>query len=92
LHIARLPIGRLLGQLDSVGLDQLGKDLLVAALFPGIQQDCCAHVGICKRIGIGGKVQARPSLGLHRYVPDRQRLQTLQLFRIEFRPGNDGGR
>ena len=91
-HVARRLVGWLFKQLDPVRFNQLGKNLLVAVLFPGIQQRSSPA---CRQY-LQASWHRRQSVAapFPQFAPlcprSAKRLSNaLQLLRVQFRPNND---
>jgi len=69
--------------------DQVGKNLLVAALLEAIELDRAPQQRIIDRFGIAQHAQARLAFGLHGDVPDWEANQPVARVGIEHRPLDD---
>ena len=64
---------------------QVGEHVFVAPLLEGVELDRLAQQGIGSDRGVGGDIEPRSPLGLHRDVPDRQGHQAIARLGIELR-------
>jgi len=74
----RLKVERFGFEVDAIGLDELRKNVLVAAFLPTVLADGFAPFGIEQAVSIGGHAEPRLAFGLHRDVPDGQTGQAFQ--------------
>src|SRR5262249_20847829 len=88
-RIARREIFRFWRQADAVGLNEVGKDLLVAAFLKTVEFDGLLQQRIGDLLTIAQDTQTGLALGLDRDVPYWQADETVARFRIEFWPIDD---
>ena len=89
--VARAQIIGFHGEADAVGLDHIGKDLLVPPLLEAVELDRLAQQRVRHRLGVAQHPQTGFPFGLHRDIPDRQADQTIARLGVERGPVDDRG-
>ena len=89
--VARTDVFGLNRETDTVGLDEVGEDLLVPPFLETVEFDRLPQQGVGDGRGIAQHAQAGLALGLNRDVPDWQADQSVARLGIEDRPVDDRG-
>src|SRR6516164_6142516 len=82
-------IFRFWSQADAVGLNKIGKNLLVSSFLKAIELDCLPQQRIGDRFRIAQNAQTGLALGLHSDVPNRQADEAAARFGLELGPIDD---
>src|SRR6516164_7645001 len=85
-RIARPAIFGLRGQADAVGLDEIGKNLLVSSFLKAVELDRLLQQRVGNFLTVAENAQARLALGLHCDVPYRQADEAVARLEVELRP------